>query len=87
MKFTFLRTSKTISISGKTVSWERYVKLLNLYCPRKEEEDKPVENTIKECNEDSMKKTPIPEVLSKIRLMCQAMNYSLQSRRFRWILS
>lgn len=25
----------------------------------------PVENTIKECNEDSMKKTPIPEVLSK----------------------
>ena len=44
---------------------ERYVKLLNLYCPRKEEEDKPVENTIKECNEDSMKKTPIPEVLSK----------------------
>lgn len=64
-EFTISCTSKTISISGKTVSWERYVKLLNLYCPRKEEEDKPVENTIKECNEDSMKKTPIPEVLSK----------------------
>ena len=55
-EFTISCTSKTISISGKTVSWERYVKLLNLYCPRKEEEDKPVENTIKECNEDSMKK-------------------------------
>ena len=52
-EFTISCTSKTISISGKTVSWERYVKLLNLYCPRKEEEDKPVENTIKECNEDS----------------------------------
>ena len=38
---------------------------MNLYCPRKKEEDKPVENTIKECNEDSMKKTPIPEMIIK----------------------
>ena len=63
-EFSISCTSKTIAISGKTVSWERYVKLLNLYCPRKEE-DELVENTLTECNEDSMKKTPIPEALLK----------------------
>ena len=63
-EFSISCTSKTITISGKTISWERYVKLLNTYCPRKEEDEEP-ENIMEEHDEEKMEKTPIPEVLSE----------------------
>ena len=63
-EFSISCTSKTITISGKTISWERYVKLLNTYCPRKEEDEEP-ENVMEEHDEEKMEKTPIPEVLSE----------------------
>ncbi len=41
-------TNKGITISGKTVSWERYIKLLDMYCPRTDEKESGEEAIQKE---------------------------------------
>ena len=76
-EFSISCTSKTITISGKTISWERYVKLLNTYCPRKEEDEEP-ENIMEEHDEESEEELSVKETVLGITRQMWLGNLSME---------